>query len=198
MLLLLESRPVFNQAVYRRVVGKLVDAYFRDVAGHEESFRPIFVVNDILRYWKTLCLNYEQRRNDPAARREQARVSHQIKNLKLKFSRMLTCFSTIAALVSHRAISRQEVLALVDLTPIERLRQATAGSEYGKKLFASVAELYSWFLDRVGRDEAGVRSWLSSSAEKRRAFQRADEFGAKMFELIQHSADPELFRYLVI
>ncbi len=70
LLLLLESQPLCNEEAYLKIIERIIEEYFRDYSTHERDFRPIFLANDILRYWKTLCLNYEERRNlqvdDPA------------------------------------------------------------------------------------------------------------------------------------
>ena len=65
MLLLLESTPIYGDLAYDDVIKKIVDSYFRDYPDHTSTFRPIFLVNDIIRFWKTLCLNYEHKRNQP-------------------------------------------------------------------------------------------------------------------------------------
>nr|VFK09509.1 MAG: Nucleotidyltransferase domain-containing protein [Candidatus Kentron sp. LPFa] len=56
MLLLLESRPILNEELYKKQIDKVLNHYFRDSSG-KDSFRPLFLVNDVLRYWRTVCLN---------------------------------------------------------------------------------------------------------------------------------------------
>lgn len=85
MLMLLESVPIYNDAIYSVHLEKVADKYLRDKEGHD-SFKPIFIINDILRYWRTLCLNYEVIRNDKSK-------NWRKKNINLKFSRALTVFS---------------------------------------------------------------------------------------------------------
>ena len=65
LLLLLESKSLFNSDFYKQVMKRIVDSYFRDYGDHDDSFRPVFLINDIIRFWRTLCLNYEHRRNRP-------------------------------------------------------------------------------------------------------------------------------------
>ena len=101
LLLLLESLPIYNDSLYDDVLRKLTGSYFRDYPDHERDFRPTFLVNDILRFWKTLCLNYEHSRNSRSTVEKEIRESH-LKNLKLKFSRMLTCFSLVVPLAVPR------------------------------------------------------------------------------------------------
>jgi hypothetical protein len=63
MLFLLESQWLNNESIYAALRTKIVEHYFRDSVG-KKSFRPLFLLNDVLRYWRTLCLNYEDIRND--------------------------------------------------------------------------------------------------------------------------------------
>ena len=65
MLLLLESRPVHNDEIYRHIIEKIIQSYYRDYHDHVSGFLPVFLINDIIRFWRTLCLNYEHRRNRP-------------------------------------------------------------------------------------------------------------------------------------
>jgi len=81
LLLLLESRSVYADPVYGRALKRLVEAYYRDYQDHEMDFRPVFLANDIVRFWKTLCLNYEHRRNRPTDDQFTRAKSH-LKNLQ--------------------------------------------------------------------------------------------------------------------
>ena len=61
LLLLLESCPLVGSAVYDDVIDEVVSEYWRDYEGHKNDFIPAFLANDILRLWRTLCVNYEAR-----------------------------------------------------------------------------------------------------------------------------------------
>jgi hypothetical protein len=100
MLLLLESRVLANEATYAQVLDQVLSQYFRDERG-KASYRPLFLLNDVLRYWRTLCLNYEELRHD----RERPWWK---KNINLKFSRMLTVFATVAALTVQEVHSKAD------------------------------------------------------------------------------------------
>ena len=106
LLLILESQPVYNDETYKKIVSSIVGTYFRDYHDHEKSFMPIFLVNDIIRFWKTLCLNYEHKRNRSSDVPLKKNDAH-LRNLKLKFSRMLTCYSLIATLC-HPGIGKAQ------------------------------------------------------------------------------------------
>ena len=95
MLLLLESQPVYDAELYASLLERIVGFYYRDFADHAEDFVPGFLVNDILRFWRTLTLNYEHHRRQlqdlagEELRRKKA--SSALKNYKLNVSRMATC-----------------------------------------------------------------------------------------------------------
>lgn len=113
MLLLLESAPLGNQSLYLEIVRKICENYFRDNKG-KKNFRPLFLINDLLRFWRTLCLNYEQCRDDPAK-------PWRKKNINLRFSRLTTVFSTIAMLMVDKPQTSEALIPRIELTPLQRL-----------------------------------------------------------------------------
>jgi hypothetical protein len=113
MLLLLESRVLANEETYLQVLDQVLNQYFRDERG-KASYRPLFLLNDVLRYWRTLCLNYEELRHD----RDRPWWK---KNINLKFSRMLTVFATVATLTVQEVHGKADFRPMCDLTPIRRL-----------------------------------------------------------------------------
>jgi len=158
MLLLLESKPVYGEAVYNKVLKKVIEAYFRDYKHHPRDFKPTFLINDIIRFWKTLCLNYEHKRNQINVTDIQ-KTKQKIKNLKLKFSRMLTCYGTIAAVIDMGGqAGPKEIMSLRTKTPLERLGSAVKDKPVLEQDFAILAEKYRWFLEltNVSENELGV------------------------------------------
>src|SRR5262249_36221355 len=122
LLLLLESRPLLGSAVYSRAVEKVVDAYWRDYQDHRHDFVPAYLTNDILRLWRTLCVNYEARtQTEPPAKK----AKRKLKNYKLKHSRLLTCYSTLIYLLAlsrkRRAVAPSDAKVMTEMSPTERL-----------------------------------------------------------------------------
>ena len=137
LLLLLEGRPLANDDLFDDVLLETIGFYFRDFANNREEFRPYALINDILRYWRTLCLNYEHTRATKRCRAQKAlelieadhelnteskqlrseqagedfRVASTLENLKLRHSRLALCFSMIALLASDPAGIRPERVA---------------------------------------------------------------------------------------
>lgn len=193
MLLLLESRPVYGQQAYRRILTQIIDAYFRDYHDHTGDFRPLFLVNDILRFWKTLCLNFENRRNRKEDRAQKNK--HHIKNLKLKFSRLLICFSTIIPLFASRNSSPEEILLLTEFPPLQRIANL-ADSEEQKRIYNNLQVLYCSFLEMISRTDS---DWIGVKENRRAAFSKADEFGAALFLFLRSCLrTPDEIRFLML
>ena len=199
MLLLLESVHLVNESLYKRMLHEVVESYFRDYPDHAEEFRPVFLINDIIRFWKTLCLNYEHRRNKPehdkASKRKQ-----QVKNFKLKFSRLMSCFGTVVAIcASSTPVNRDFVIALTPMSPLDRFRNAVANLPELQPLVADVLADYVWFMDNTNLSAVELTALFDSRDEKINLFQRADAFGSKMFEVLDHVARKNGYsRYLVM
>jgi hypothetical protein len=152
MLLLLEGRPVYGEIIYRRLLKSIVDSYFRDYPHHPDDFRPTFLVNDILRFWKTLCLNYEHKRNEETSR---SKTKHKIKNFKLGFSRLLICFATVASLGTFRRnVTPSNVLRICRMTPVQRLIFAANTSSDARLKVAAVKS--------TANDDSAARGRLKS------------------------------------
>jgi hypothetical protein len=97
MLLLLESEPIFGQAAYDEVVERVIDLYWRQ-CDDASRFKPTLLINDLIRYWKTLCLAHEAKRNqDPGKPKLRVDV------LKLEFNRMWMVFNGLAYFFAYDA-----------------------------------------------------------------------------------------------
>ena len=199
MLLLLESTPLVNDVLYAQVMETIVGAYFRDYPDHTSDFRPVFLINDILRFWKTLCLNYEHRRNRPGDDPEQRRKQH-VKNFKLKFSRMITCFGTIAAVCALPApIETHHIMALTRKMPLERLVDAIEPFRDLSSLRDEIIKDYVWFMEQTGLSTEELRGRFVTPQEKREMFRRADTFGARVFDALNFVSERNGYkRHLVI
>lgn len=200
MLLLLESRPILNEAVFKNAINEIIDTYFRDYHRHEKDFEPVFLVNDIRRFWLTLCLNYEHNRKRKNETISRIKNKVHLKNLKLKFSRLLTCYSMIAGILSlSGAISPEEIIRLVRLTPQQRIREIGNTRPELSELVMLLLDDYAWFLNKTGQTEDDVIKWIGRRKNRNVAFEKAREFSKKMNDLIiALPEDRKRLRYLLI
>ncbi|RDI18134.1 hypothetical protein DFR41_11550 [Pseudacidovorax intermedius] len=189
LLLLLESKCIVGQKVYDNSIRKVLDMYFRDGRGRKE-FRPLFLLNDILRYWRTLCLNYERTRS------EQGKPWWK-KNLNLKFPRKLTVFSTVLCIVALDMHTLEDFLKISSMTPLERLIFALdhmADSEL-EGSFLEVLNYYEDFLAAKSYEQLNQPDQVQLGEFSAKA-QKLDDFFHSA--LASTKLNQELVRYVLI
>jgi hypothetical protein len=211
MLLLLESASLAGDRVYRAAINTCIDGYCRDFHDHQENFLPTFLVNDIVRFWKTLCLNYENRRRgykevggaedspEMAKAQKEAKGKDFVKVFKLKHSRMMTCYSMLACLCDPEEGRGPERLRnLVNMRAIERFRHI-AGKHKRPDLCGQLEEEYAWFLQETDHEESTLLVRLvDNKAQIRR---RAGTFGGVVYDLlgaVAKASNNRCLRYLVV
>ncbi|MBS4014798.1 MAG: nucleotidyltransferase domain-containing protein, partial [Bacteroidetes bacterium] len=216
MLLLLESTCIYGDVEYEAIKKDMIHSYFQDFPRHENDFLPIFLLNDICRYWKTLLLNYENRRRElrlkydknaessPEIREgfERERIKNKVRNFKLKHSRLMTCFASIAILACcSGTVTEDYVIEVTNLTPRKRLQEVIDRiptlRESGQKLLSG----YSWFLEKTALETNVLEALFINEKTQSEMDRKATEFGEAMFDLLicldKETSFP-LLRYLVI
>nr|WP_314623324.1 hypothetical protein [uncultured Noviherbaspirillum sp.] len=190
MLMLLESNYLSNYDAYEQHKKAIIDFYFRDAA-KQKPFKPLFLLNDILRFWRTLCLNYEQVRNTPTR-------SWKKRNFNLKYSRLLTVFGTVLPLILMNEATAEKFSELTSHSPIERLARGLdclVDAQSFVPRFNEILDNYEYFLaikesqdfDKVGPE---IRNELNLNAAA---------FSEFIFDALNHSSVPlEYRKYLVI
>lgn len=190
LLLLLESKPLFGNAVYEKVKRDCIERYWVDYADHSDSFLPAFIINDILRFWRTLCINYEAgSAPNPAKRRA--------KNYKLKFSRLLTCFSAVigiqAAFQKSGTLSATEAYEILDREPLDRIK--IAGEVFGPLVSSEVADIFSMydgFLHQTDCSKSDLYSKMEDPDFYKSSLADARRFGDMINQLMHNMAkEPE-------
>jgi predicted nucleotidyltransferase len=201
LLLLLESRPLLESAVYRKATKEVIDAYWRDYEDHKADFMPAFLANDILRLWRTFCVNYEARTERVP---ELEKAKGKLKNYKLKHSRLLTCYSALLYLLvvyGHRqGVTPSDALAMIKLTPTERL-EWLLGQRHLSHAHTRVRELlaqYERFLETTNSNEKRlVRAFLNKRTSHSH-MSAAYKFGDLMFEVLSSIGDGNRFYRLLV
>jgi predicted nucleotidyltransferase len=166
LLLLLESKPIFNAELYDKIIEETVKKYFVDYEEHEQNFVPMFLLNDIFRYWYTLTLNYEFRRDEKDIPNDKC-----WKRLKLKYARLLTCFSFIACLF-EKQITPEKVIKIIKKSPLERLDFVATDNNDLSKIVLDIKTKYNWFISLKGEQP----TWWETKANKDSALENADKF----------------------
>lgn len=199
MLLLLESRALLGDAAYIRAIDFVLDEYWKDYPDNAADFRPIFLTNDIIRYWKVLCLNYEA--NTRKSENPSKRALH---NYKLKHSRLLTCYSAILyfchLLRNQASISKDDAIKLTKLSPTERLLTiADEGGAISREIVQAILSLYVEFLKETDAPKSELLERFGNPEYRRKRHQAGIEFGDRVFSLLEEiGAKTPLFRYLMV
>jgi hypothetical protein len=182
MLMLLESRCLYGQDTYEKIKREIIESYFRDFSDHKHSFEPIFLLNDISRFWKTMLLNYEARRN---LQTSDAEARHRVRNYKLKHSRMTTCFATIASIGSLPSpVTFDDVFECTQWTPFERLAELSSRLPSTSATVTKIGQLYERFLENTALPTEELEDKFKDKTVITKLFQEAREYGDAMFELL--------------
>jgi hypothetical protein len=207
LLLLLESRPLIGREVHARIIDDVIERYWREFPDHSDHFMPAYLANDILRYWRTLCLNYEASTSEqsPGKQSPQERAKRKIKNYKLKHSRMLTCYSAVLYLLfiygKHGTVTPPEAQAMVSLTPTARV-EFVANELSGSEPATCIGDLlgkYERFLDVTSASEEDLISVFSEKAGADKLRDEQSDFGDLAYTILYSIGhENPLYRRLVI
>jgi hypothetical protein len=193
MLLLLESKWIYGEEAYDSIIRSIIERYWPA----DQQAEPIFLLNDLVRFWKTLCLNYEG-----YSRQHPSDGERRLDLLKLRYSRLWTCFSGIAYLLAGlqgELISRERVSSMTTLTPLERMRNVAERREQTKDRVHTLVELYSEFLAATDKPSAESHAALEDSAAYVDMKCASERFGNEFHALvIQLSAESQIQRYLLV
>lgn len=188
LLLLLESKSLWNDDLRKEAISSVLAYYFKDGKG-KKDFRPLFFLNDVLRYWRTLCLNYERDRVTS--------LKWWKTNLNLKFSRKLTVFSTVLIILTKSASDEISFLEMTEKVPLERLAHALdiLGDKSLLKGFVAFLNDYESFLAAKSHDELHQPSEQS----KQEFRTKAENFGKFLHAVLMNERiDSTLRRYVLV
>jgi hypothetical protein len=172
----------------------------------------VFLVNDILRFWKTLCLNYEERTwvaegdlpEASAPEDSAARGKRRLHNYKLKYSRMLTCYSAIiylmAALKRDGGTVKPEVaMTMVAESPTKRLELVADMTPSTASRIEQILASYGNFLGVCEEDKSTLRQKFAQVDFKKARFDEAREFGRAISDLLHVIGEKsDLLRYIIV
>jgi hypothetical protein len=213
ILLLLESRVLREAAPVReRLVRHLFNRYLREDRGYHVSRGwkvkvPRFLLNDVVRFWRTMAVDYA------AKRRVRAGHGWAIRNFKLRLSRKLIFVSGLAMCLScqlkpsadlrdgrfdseaefHRAVL-ELLVESSNLTPLERLADFALQFE-AAEVVGQMVDCYEQFVSIL--DDEDKRTHLENmdveQATSDPLFREAEDIGtafqAALTKLFFHTAD---------
>jgi predicted nucleotidyltransferase len=201
LLLLLESYPLLGQSAYKQIIDDVILAYWEDYPDHKNDFVPAFLANDILRMWRTFCVNYEARTQSAPPER---RAKRKLKNYKLKHSRLLTCYSGLLFLLAvsskNKTVSPVDAAMMVSMSPTERLEWMLAQPELSSAsvLIRVLLEYYESFLTNTDAREDDLVTKLLDKGEAKKYFASQFRFGDGIFEIFNAVGGNNRFHRLLV
>jgi hypothetical protein len=143
MLLLLESRPIYNTDYFQKLLKEAFGRYSELVTGDPDK-EFAFLANDLIRYFRYICVNYQHnfwRQNEKWA----------LRNLKLRHSRILMYSGLLFLLGEASKQSAEKKVETVwnhlSYTPLERVAWVYDQNHDGG--FFRVLGLYNVFVSRL-------------------------------------------------
>ena len=201
LLLLLEGRPILGNDIFSEAVERIIRSYWRDYEGHERNFAPAFMSNDILRLWRTFCVNYEARTSVAPIEKK---FKRRVKNYKLKYSRMLTCYSALLCILSvykkRETVSIEDMMAICALTPLHRIDWLRGQEEGGAvDLLSKIEHEYDFFLKVTDCSQEELEVAFSDAVRQKELLERSYTFAHSVFEAINCIGDgSKMHRMLVV
>jgi predicted nucleotidyltransferase len=201
LLLLLESCPLVEETVYREVIEEVVAAYWRDYEDHKANFMPAFLANDVLRLWRTFCINYEARTERVP---DIEKAKGKIKNYKLKHSRLLTCYSALLYLLAlfgrKNTVSPTDALEMINLTPTRRLEwlQNNKDCAEASPTIGKLLDQYKRFLETTNVAESELIARFMDKKVSREYLDAAYAFGDFVFEALNRIGKGNRFHRLLV
>lgn len=146
MLLLLESIPVIGEDAHRRCWDRVLHTYLDRASKHYRP--PRFLLNDVVRYWRTMCVDFEGKHWDGVP--DEKWVT---RNAKLRTSRKVLFAAGLVPLLACSAIESEGQFEFLTTqlraVPTDRLAQAFLQLDGGASVDAGVRGLqaYDRFVD---------------------------------------------------
>lgn len=213
VLMLLEGRCIAGEPYYNQALERVVRAYWRDYAAFANKFAPFFLLNDITKYWKVLCLEYAHK---TAVAGSQAatvmdKAHRRLSRFKLHHSRVLICFATIVAIgyawrKARGTINADAMLAICSRTPLQRLTDI-ATSETSSPILAVIVpslindllQRYREFLEITDAEKGLLLEKFSDHKYSREKTRQSMAFRKQMYQLVRDVlGDTEVFQYVVM
>lgn len=155
MLLLLESTAVTGEPVRQAALADILDRY---VENHRPFRPPRFFVNDVIRYRRTICVDFEGKLRDDAVHGEDDRFA--MRNAKLRTSRKMVYASGLLPLLLCQYVSSDDIHEFIhtqlEAPATDRVARAflhLGHSDAGLRMMVAYNEWLGLMGDQCKRDQ---------------------------------------------
>jgi len=176
MLLMLESVPVTGSDAYRDIREEVLDRYLD--ASVKPYRPPRFFLNDIVRYWRTICVDF-------AGKEHEGPRKWGLRNAKLRTSRKILFAGGLLPVLECFRFDRPEIRSYLeqqlDLLPTDRIAESFLfhnAIEPGARTFGA----YDEFVGRMDDPEfrAELEGVVRKSSSESAAFSDVQRIGSEL------------------
>ena len=140
MLFLLEGTWLYGESRFKSYRAELITKYIK--AGDPERQISRFLLNDIIRYYRTITTDFEYKVSE-------SMKSWGLRNVKLRFSRKLLYFGGVISVAETALMPQAEknasLASLFDKTVLERVQDIGANNRYTTEILS----IYQSFLQTI-------------------------------------------------
>jgi hypothetical protein len=177
MLFLLESVPLTGAPVHAGVREAVLRRYLD--AGVRDQRVPRFLLNDLIRYWRTICVDFEGKRH------ERADDGWGLRNAKLRTSRKLLFAGGLLPVLECHELRRDAMLGSLAqafaLPPVDRVAAAFLryeAADAGARALGAYDAFVGMLDDRGAREH--LRALTREEAQADPVFRRARGLGDQL------------------
>jgi len=128
VLLLEESESVYQPELLADLKTKTVHRYLIDYEDHPKAGPPRFLINDLVRYWSTLAVDYQAKRWENEGR--YSADGWGLRYLKFLISRRITYAASLVSLLTCAAADRDIITEQFELPALARLGRLLRHEEF--------------------------------------------------------------------
>jgi hypothetical protein len=206
MLLLLESVPATGRAVWTRALRGVLDAYLDPTADGGDYQPPRFLLNDLVRYWRTIAVDFEGKHRASGHSDEK----WVMRNAKLRLSRKLLFAGGLIPVLLCRERPAADMATFLErqlaAPPTDRIAAAFLAAQgpgvvdIGARTLGAYDRWVGVLADRDKRDELSrlTREDRSTSAVWREVRELGEQLEEGLLALLfQTEIAPVSQRYLI-
>ena len=140
LLLLQESISIYNEQLHNKLISCIIERYLNDYKMPKKGI-PRFLLNDTIRYWRTIAVDYQ------AKRWNNNNLNWGLRYLKLIISRKIVFAGMMISLLLTKKATKNYFLKQFRLPSLARLAQLLNYSEFKhSKDLSSIFVIYDRFL----------------------------------------------------
>ena len=203
VLLLEESAPLLSPDRHRSLVNRIINSYM-ELRNPESKNPPRALINDIIRYWRTIAVDYHAKSSRDGAR-------YSLRYLKLLFSRQVCYFSSIAPMYLMTKNSKGNAIDFLveqfstppisrTVTLFEKLFENPETQERLQPIFNEIITSMNEFISRSGDEQ--WRHKINSECEQKcpleemPSFSEARKRGIELHQALATTLlDPALLKF---